>query len=95
MDINGPEDRDHEPAPEPPCRGAVRRRPILAPLCDLIGDLSGARVGPAPSGREGAPPGALARRQEHLHELRSRRMRRDIDVDINICYGKAYIRVAR
>ena len=94
MDINGPKDRDHDPAPESSCGGTVRRRPILAPLCDLIGDLSRARVGPVPSGGEGGPPTHWCD-DKNIYMNFDLEDAADIDVDINICYGKAYIRVAR
>src|SRR4051812_37708234 len=56
MDTTEPEDCDHGPAPESTVGGAVRRRPILGPLGDLIADLSGARGGPLPPEPEGEPP---------------------------------------
>jgi hypothetical protein len=94
MDITGPEDRDREPAHEPPSGRADRRPPILAPLGELIADLSRARVGPMPAGREGEPP-TRWRDDKNLYMNFDLRDAIDIDVDINVCYGKVYIRVAR
>ena len=94
MDTTGPKDRHHDPALESSSEGAVRRRPILAPLGDLMGNLSRARGGPMPPGREGEPP-THWRDDENIYMSFDLEDAIDIDVDINVCYGKVYIRVAR
>ncbi len=94
MSTTGPKDRDHDPSLDSSSGGAVRRRPILAPLGDLMGDLSRARGVPAPPVREGEPP-THWRDDKNIYMSFDLEDARDIDVDINVCYGKVYIRVAR
>lgn len=94
MDTTGPEDRDHDPALESSSGGPVRRRPILGPLGDLMGDLARARGAPMPPDREGEPP-THWRDDRNIYMNFSLEDAGDIDVDINVCYGKVYIRVAR
>ena len=93
MDTTKPEDRDHAPAHESDSRGAARRRPILTPLGDLIGELSTARI-EMPTGREGEAP-TQWRDDENVYMSFDLEDNIDIDLDINVCYGKVYIRIAR
>ncbi len=94
MDITGPIDRDHDPELGSFSNGAVRQSPILGPLCDLMKDLSRARGEPVPPGREGEPP-ALWQDEKNVYMSFNILDAANIDVDINVCFGKAYIRVAR
>src|SRR4051812_15613568 len=92
MDITGSEHCNHESDPEPAYGKNVRRRPILSPLAELIADLSRARVGQLPSVGD-CPHLVNWRDNKSIYMDLLLKGLPDIDLDINICYGKAFIRV--
>ena len=93
MEKIGPEDRNRDPSPESSSGGGVRR-PILAPLGELMADLAGARRRPMAPDRNGEPPTHWAD-GDNLYMSFTLEGAGDLDVDISICYGKVYIRVTR
>lgn len=94
METNGPEDRDHDPSPESSSKGGTQRSPILAPLGDLMADLATARRRPMATDRNGDPP-MHWEDESNIYMSYTLEGAGDLDVDINICYGKVYIRVTR